>query len=375
MVAALTGEDAWTDLPPDAFAITKRLAFDRDNDVVADHLACAWRATMPARCARQLSTEVWEHLNRLYLRLPPVTMDSIWVHHAGARCSARRWRICTRWKASPIPPSAMAKAGISWSWAAISSGRSCWAGCWTCISAPPRCRPTAPKYFDWLVLLKFCTAFEPYTKLYTASIRPEKIAEFLLFDAEFPHSVRFSVDRVTEALARVAPGAPPARRAAVERLAGRLKAAVDFGQIDELMSRRHRRLPRRHHPAMREDPRSAVMRPISPMARRRCFDDPLVFACASAVRTPSPASALRTCGGSRLARRRGLMFYSIRHVTRFRYSAPVRESVMELRMQPRSEGPQTLRSLPDRHQSARPALCLYRSSGQRGLSFQSAARA
>src|SRR5580658_3876692 len=38
------------------------------------------------------------------------------------------------------------------------------------------------------------------------------------------------------------------------------------------------------------------------------------------------------------------MFYSIRHVTRFRYDAPVRESVMELRMQPRSEGPQTLRS-------------------------------
>ena len=38
------------------------------------------------------------------------------------------------------------------------------------------------------------------------------------------------------------------------------------------------------------------------------------------------------------------MFYSIRHVTRFCYTAPVRESVMELRMQPRSEGPQTLRS-------------------------------
>lgn len=38
------------------------------------------------------------------------------------------------------------------------------------------------------------------------------------------------------------------------------------------------------------------------------------------------------------------MFYTIRHITRFRYSAPVRESVMELRMQPRSEGPQTLRS-------------------------------
>jgi transglutaminase-like putative cysteine protease len=38
------------------------------------------------------------------------------------------------------------------------------------------------------------------------------------------------------------------------------------------------------------------------------------------------------------------MYYSIRHVTRFRYSSPVRQSVMELRMQPRSEGPQALRS-------------------------------
>jgi transglutaminase-like putative cysteine protease len=38
------------------------------------------------------------------------------------------------------------------------------------------------------------------------------------------------------------------------------------------------------------------------------------------------------------------MFYSIRHVTRFRYSRPVRQTVMELRMQPRSELPQTVRS-------------------------------
>jgi len=34
------------------------------------------------------------------------------------------------------------------------------------------------------------------------------------------------------------------------------------------------------------------------------------------------------------------MFYSIRHLTKFRYSSPVSESVMEARMCPRSEGPQ-----------------------------------
>src|SRR5215813_10791179 len=34
------------------------------------------------------------------------------------------------------------------------------------------------------------------------------------------------------------------------------------------------------------------------------------------------------------------MFYSIRHCTRFRYSAPVSECTMEARMHPRTEGSQ-----------------------------------
>jgi len=34
------------------------------------------------------------------------------------------------------------------------------------------------------------------------------------------------------------------------------------------------------------------------------------------------------------------MYYTIRHITRFHYSAPISQSVMEVRMQPRTEGPQ-----------------------------------
>ena len=151
-----------------------------------------------ARQVREaLSNEVWENLNRLYLRLAPVTMDSIWVHHAGAPVPRGAGRNARPGRRDLFHPAAMAKAGTSWSWAGISNGRSCWAGCWISISAGRRDgSQSTPKYFDWLVLLKFCTAFEPYTKHYTASIRPQKIAEFLLFDPEFPHSIRFSVDRV-----------------------------------------------------------------------------------------------------------------------------------------------------------------------------------
>jgi uncharacterized alpha-E superfamily protein len=232
VVEALTGHTAA--VPQDAFLTTRRLAFDREND--ASLITSLAMARDNARQVREaLSNEVWEHLNRLYLRLAPVTMDSIWVH-----TPARLFREALE--------EMHALEGVTYStlshgegWYFLELGRhiervQLLGRLLDVHFRAAQDTASGPKYFDWLVLLKFCTAWEPYTKRYTASIRPQKIAEFLLFDTEFPHSVCFSVDRVTDALARVAPGAPPARRAAVERLAGRLKAAVDFGQVDELMS-------------------------------------------------------------------------------------------------------------------------------------------
>ena len=94
----------------------------------------------------------------------------------------------------------------------------------------------APRYFEWITLLKQCTAFEAYCKVYTADVQPAKIAEFLIFDAQFPHSIRFAVDRVQEELTALGPGGATGRRAQAERLAGRLKATLDYGQVDELMA-------------------------------------------------------------------------------------------------------------------------------------------
>jgi uncharacterized alpha-E superfamily protein len=229
---ALTGEKIKSP-HLDAFAATTRLAFDRDGDTsLITSLALARDNARQVREA--LSNEVWENLNRLYLRLSDVTMESIWVH-----TPANMFR--------EVLEEMHALEGVTYStlshgegWYFLELGRHIervqQLGRLLDLHFSAAQSKNGPKYFDWLVLLKFCTAWEPYTKRYTASIRPQKIAEFLLFDSEFPHSICFSVDRMTEALARVAPGAPPARRAAVERLAGRLKAAVDFGQVDELMS-------------------------------------------------------------------------------------------------------------------------------------------
>lgn len=93
-----------------------------------------------------------------------------------------------------------------------------------------------PRYFEWITLLKQCTAFEAYCKVYTADVQPAKIAEFLIFDPEFPHSIRFAVDGIQQELRFLGPGGSSSKRAQAERLAGRLKASLDYGQVDELMA-------------------------------------------------------------------------------------------------------------------------------------------
>jgi uncharacterized alpha-E superfamily protein len=91
------------------------------------------------------------------------------------------------------------------------------------------------EYLEWVGLLKSCAAFEAYCKRYTAELRPLRVAEFLLLNPEFPHSVRFSVDKVHAALLAIA--ALTERKAEQPvRLAGRLRATLSFSQIDEVMA-------------------------------------------------------------------------------------------------------------------------------------------
>lgn len=232
VISAVSGENQ-TVADSDALAVTQHLAFDRAS--ATSLVGSLSFARDNARQVREhLTVEVWESLNRLYLKLRPLTA-------AEPRNTAALFR--------EILQDLHALGGVTHStlshgegWYFLELGRYIERAQLVCrlldlhFGEARHVASAEPKYFDWLVLLKFCSAFEPYCKVYTAAIQPDKIAEFLLFDAEFPHSVRFSIDRVCDALAHVAPGAPPGRRASVERLAGRLKASADFTQIEELMS-------------------------------------------------------------------------------------------------------------------------------------------
>jgi uncharacterized alpha-E superfamily protein len=89
---------------------------------------------------------------------------------------------------------------------------------------------------EWIGLLQSCTAFEAYCKAYTAELRPDRVAEFLVLNPVFPHSVRFSADALATALKQIGAEVSSRRSARVERIAGRMQATLAFGQIDEIVS-------------------------------------------------------------------------------------------------------------------------------------------
>ena len=193
-----------------------------------------------ARQVREMiSTEMWQQLNRLFLRVNAAGFPAEWNRQPVALLRS-------------LGDDLLLFAGITDStmrhgegWHFIQLGRHIERAQLVSRlldlhfgSLPPDVprQLKAPQYFDWINLLKQCTAFEAYCKVYKADVEPKKIAEFLIFDPQFPHSIRFAVDRVQEELGLLGAGGVAGKRAQAERLAGRLKASLDYGQVDELLA-------------------------------------------------------------------------------------------------------------------------------------------
>ena len=93
---------------------------------------------------------------------------------------------------------------------------------------------TGSEHIEWIGLLRSCTAFEAYCKVYTAEMRPERVAEFLLLNPEFPHSLRFGADRLGRSLEAVRQ-ATNRKSDRLVQLAGRLSAALSYTPLEEII--------------------------------------------------------------------------------------------------------------------------------------------
>jgi uncharacterized alpha-E superfamily protein len=96
--------------------------------------------------------------------------------------------------------------------------------------------PDSNEYLEWMGLLRSATAFEAYCKVYTADLSPDWILEFLLLDADFPHSLRFSIDAMQQALEVVQDLSGGTRGDKLTRISGRLRATLSYSSVEEIMS-------------------------------------------------------------------------------------------------------------------------------------------
>ncbi|MFP5228261.1 MAG: alpha-E domain-containing protein [Acidobacteriota bacterium] len=95
----------------------------------------------------------------------------------------------------------------------------------------------AGEYLEWIGLLRICTSFEAFCRVHTAELTHDRILAFLLLDPNFPHSVRYSVDALHNALEAIQQHTRTQRGGELMRVTGRLKATLGFAQIDEILSR------------------------------------------------------------------------------------------------------------------------------------------
>lgn len=91
------------------------------------------------------------------------------------------------------------------------------------------------QFLEWIGLLRCCTAFEAYCNVYTADLTESQILEFLLLNKDFPHSVRYSIDHLRDALLALQQESGRLAPQELVRVAGRLQAALNFVEIADVL--------------------------------------------------------------------------------------------------------------------------------------------
>jgi uncharacterized alpha-E superfamily protein len=208
--------------PEGAFSIVKCISGAREN----------------ARQVREeISSEMWEHLNRLF--------HAVTGSELRANDDAGAMRVVSLVREGSYRFNGVTDTTMNHDegWQFIQLGKYIERACNLCV--------LLDAYFvvdkhaddlDWVGLLSSCAAFEAYCKACTAELKPDRIADFLLLKPEFPYSVRYSLDRMHQALTSISHLSLSRRTERIERLIGRLRSMVAYMQVGEVIRNLHKHL-------------------------------------------------------------------------------------------------------------------------------------
>jgi uncharacterized alpha-E superfamily protein len=221
----------------DVVALVHHLALERANtNAIAWSIHAARENLRQIR--EQISTDLWERINRLYWLVRRTAEDASWQDqpHQFLRGVIEDCHLFIGLTTATmnrgegyyfLELGRFLERAISYS--ALLD---------THVRAFPDLRPgeVAPEAVaEWTALLRSCTALEAYSRRFTARLDARRIADFLLLDPEFPRSIRFAVEQVEAALRGITRLSGRENAGRPERLAGRLRASLHYAQLDEIV--------------------------------------------------------------------------------------------------------------------------------------------
>ncbi len=222
-------------MPPDAHAEDPQVAIGQlaaDPGNRSSIVSCVTAARENASQVREeISAEMWEQLNRLFhevgrFEIEPEDDEAVMRLVAAVREGAYSFYGVTETTMSH---------GEGWRF--VQLGKFTERACAVSMLLDAYFSTgTRPDDLDWVALLASCAAFDSYCKVFTADLQPARIAKFLLVHPEFPYSVRYSIERMQEALISIIAQSSGRQRARIERIIGRLHASLAYTPVAELLS-------------------------------------------------------------------------------------------------------------------------------------------
>ena len=212
------------------------LTFDRTNP--NSIISCLQAARENARSVREvISSEMWEQLNRFYIELKEAEENGF------AHNDPHRFFLMIKMRShmfSGLLYSTMSH-GEAWHFARMGL---------MIERADKVSRILDVKYFmllpktsyvgspydniQWAAVLKSASAHDMYRKRFHR-ITPTQVADFLIFDGEFPRSIRYAVAMAYSSLHKITGSPYGSGRGRPEKCLGRLLADLNYSDIQEVM--------------------------------------------------------------------------------------------------------------------------------------------
>ena len=218
----------------DSQTVTDFLVFDTKNKNSV--LSCIFSARENARMVRdQIPSEIFESLNQTYLFLKSKNAKQVWLD--GAWSFFRRIKEYSHLFQGLLLSATPRDEGYEF----MRFGTQLERAEKTTRILDMKYHMLLPSAMDvggaidiaqWVALLKSVSAYEAYHRLFVADVKPDQVAQFLIFSDTFPRSIRYCLQSINNSLHRIS-GCPLENYSnEAERLSGLTLSELNYSSVD-----------------------------------------------------------------------------------------------------------------------------------------------